>query len=83
MTDTPAPQIDFATGEVLTVAIPSGTYRTYVMRWQVSNSFTGQVLSREEGLTIHEWLQNVTAEELQAVGDQFVSRAALWAAGVR
>jgi hypothetical protein len=25
----------------------------------------------------------VTAEELQAVGDQFVARAALWAAGVR
>jgi hypothetical protein len=83
MADAAAASIDMAQGEVVTVSLPSGSYRTYVMRWQVSSSFTGEVLSRQDGITIHQWLQAVTAEELQAVGDQFVSRAALWAAGVR
>lgn len=83
MTDTPTPQVDFATGQVLTVSIPTGTYRTYVMQWQVSNSRTGEIISRQDGVTIHDWLQTVTDEQLQAVGDQFVSRAAMWAAGVR
>ena len=83
MTDTPAPQIDFATGEVLTVSLPSGTYQTYVMRWQVTNSLTGEVLSEQSGILLHDWIKTVTPEQLLFVGDQLVAKAALWAAGVR
>lgn len=83
MNETPAPQIDRASGEVVTVTLPSGSYRTYVMHWQVSNSFTGEIIASAAGQSLHEWLQQATAEELAFVGDGVVERIALYAAGVR
>jgi len=79
----PAPQLDFASGEVVTISLPSGSYRTYLMNYQVSNSFTGQVKAAVSGLSLHDWLQNATAEELAYVGEGVVQRVAMWAAGVR
>ena len=81
--DTPAPCIDRAEGTVVTIAIPGGTYRTYVMTYRVSNSVTGVVIAERQGLSLHDWLQTATAEELAFVGAGVVERVALWAAGVR
>ena len=83
MTGEPAPQLDFATGEVVTISLPSGTYRTYLMHYQVSNSFTGEIKAQAAGLSLHEWLQSATPEELEFVGAGIVQRVAMWAAGVR
>ena len=83
MTGEPAPQLDFATGEVVTISLPSGTYRTYLMHYQVSNSFTGEIKAQAAGLSLHEWLQSATPEELAFVGAGVVERVAMWAAGVR
>jgi hypothetical protein len=79
----PAPQLDFASGEVVTISLPSGSYRTYLMTYQVSNSFTGEIKAKYFGLTLHDWLQNATADELAYVGEGVVQRVAMWAAGVR
>jgi len=79
----PAPQLDFATGEVVTISLPSGSYRTYLMTYQVSNSFTGEIKAKAVGLSLHDWLQNATADELAYVGEGVVQRVAMWAAGVR
>ena len=83
MNETPAAQIDRASVEVVTVTLPTGAYRTCVMTWQVSNSFTGEVIASAAGQSLHDWLQHVTAEELAFVGDGMVERIALWAAGMR
>lgn len=83
MTDEPAPQIDVASGEVLEVVMPGGVYRTYVMAYRVTNSFTGEVRAEATGLSIHDWLQTATTDELAFVGERVVQRIALWAAGVR
>ena len=83
MTGEPAPQLDFASGEVVTISLPSGSYRTYLMQYQVSNSFTGEIKAEAVGLSLHDWLQNATADELAYVGEGVVQRVAMWAAGVR
>lgn len=83
MSGEPAPQLDFATGEVVTIGLPSGSYRTYLMTYQVSNSFTGEIKAKVNGLSLHDWLQNATADELAYVGEGVVQRVAMWAAGVR
>jgi hypothetical protein len=83
MSGEPAPQLDFATGEVVTISLPSGSYRTYLMQYQVSNSITGQVKAAASGLSLHQWLQTATAEELQFVGEGVVERVAMYAAGYR
>ena len=81
--DTPAPCIDRAEGTVVTITLTGGTYRTYVMSYRVSNSVTGAVIAERQGLSLHDWLQSATAEELAYVGAGVVERVALWAAGVR
>jgi len=82
--DTPAPCIDRAEGNVVTITLPGGTYRTYVMTYKVSNSVTGAVIAERRGLSLHDWLQGASAEELaRVVTEDFVQRVALWAAGVR
>jgi hypothetical protein len=83
MSSEPAPQLDFATGEVVTISLPSGSYRTYLMDYRVSNSFTGEIRAQATGLSLHQWLQNATADELAFVGEGVVQRIAMWAAGVR
>ena len=81
--DTPAPCIDRAEGTVVTITLTGGSYRTYVMSYRVSNSVTGAVIAERQGLSLHDWLQTATAEELAFVGAGVVERVALWAAGVR
>jgi len=81
--DTPAPCIDRAEGNVVTITLTGGTYRTYVMSYRVSNSVTSAVIAERQGLSLHDWLQTATAEELAFVGAGVVERVALWAAGVR
>lgn len=81
--DTPAPCIDRAEGTVVTITLPGGSYRTYVMTYKVSNSVTGALIAERQGLSLHDWLQTATAEELAFVGAGVVERVALWAAGVR
>ena len=81
--DEAAPQINYATGEVLDVIMPSGSYRTYVMAYRVVDSFTGVVRAEANGLSLHAWLQTATAEEMAYVGAGVVERIALFAAGVR
>ena len=81
--DTPAPCIDRAEGNVVTITLTGGSYRTYVMSYRVSNSVTGAVIAERQGLSLHDWLQTATAEELAFVGAGVVERVALWAAGVR
>lgn len=81
--DTPAPCIDRAEGNVVTITLTGGSYRTYVMTYRVSNSVTGAVIAERQGLSLHDWLQTATAEELAFVGAGVVERVALWAAGVR
>jgi len=53
------------------------------MTYQVSNSITGQVKAAASGLSLHQWLQTATAEELQFVGEGVVERVAMYAAGYR
>ena len=81
--DTPAPCIDRAEGTVVTITLTGGSYRTHVMSYRVSNSVTGAVIAERQGLSLHDWLQTATAEELAFVGAGVVERVALWAAGVR
>jgi len=81
--DTPAPCIDRAEGTVVTITLTGGSYRTYVMSYRVSNSVTGALIAERQGLSLHDWLQSATAEELAYVGAGVVERVALWAAGVR
>jgi hypothetical protein len=44
---------------------------------------TGAVIAERQGLSLHDWLQTATAEELAFVGAGVVERVALWSAGVR
>ena len=81
--DTPAPWIDWHDGNVVTISLPGGSYRTYLMSFRVSNSVTGTIIAERQGLSLHDWLQNATAEELAYVGAGVVERVALWAAGRR
>lgn len=81
--DTPAPSIDQAEGNVVTIMLPGGSYRTYLMNFRVMNSVTGVVIAERQGLSLHEWLQAASPEELAYVGDGVVGRVALWAAGSR
>jgi len=82
--DTPAPCIDRAEGTVVTITLRGGSYRTYVMTYKVLNSVTGVVIAERQGLSLHDWLQGASAEELaRVVTEDFVQRVALWAAGVR
>ena len=81
--DEAAPQINSATGEVLDVIMPSGSYRTYIMQYRVVDSFSGVVRAEADGLTLHAWLQQATEEEMAYVGAGVVERIALYAAGVR
>jgi len=54
------------------------------MTYKVSNSVTGAVIAERQGLSLHDWLQGASAEELaRVVTEDFVQRVALWAAGVR
>lgn len=82
--DTPAPCIDRAEGTLVTITLPGGSYRTFVMNYRVSNSMTGAIIAERQGLSLHDWLQGASAEELaRVVTEDFVQRVALWAAGVR
>ncbi len=81
--NTPGPYLNRADGKVITIVLPSGIHRTYLMTFTVTNSKTGELLAEEQGLTLHEWLQRASAEELAAVGAGVVEKIALWAAGVR
>jgi len=48
-----------------------------------SGTITGQVKAAASGLSLHQWLQTATAEELQFVGEGVVERVAMYAAGYR